>query len=376
MGGNPAHVRLTLNQVGVVANAFADSGLFKVSQRGGSPRSFTPQECFAVIMAGQSLGLGPFPSMQQFHMIEGRPEMSANLQAYFLKSSPKYDYRAEFIYNPGGEADACQVIVYDKTKGESIGVSLFTRAMAEKAGLVRSGGNWDKYAQNMLFARAISNAVAWHAPDCIPFRIHSDGETSGQQPEQGVQAVQGEGPPSEAKVTAIVEQAIAADDAAAETEAVVDADEVPISTLEQRVRADLPGLSAHDKALVRQAVTQAGKPWGYASILDMMLEADFDDVQPWVDYLRNMLVPNAGVSGRKTSEQTEATVTDSQIRMLHARFSACAFSEPEKRRFLDKFAQVESTRDVPMRIVDDLLQVLGDIENGSPETRAAYIGGE
>lgn len=339
MGGNPAHVRLGLNDVARVANAFAESGLFKIRPKGQSDRGMTPTECYAVIMAGQSMGLGPMPSMMNFHMIEGRPEMSANLQAYFLKASGKYDYRVGFGYI-NDVVDSCTVSVVDTKSGEIIGQSVFTMAMAKKAGL--SGHNWTKYPESMLFARAISNAVAWHAPDCVPFRIYGEGEISEAMGAPGVVAVEGEAPPSATRVEAIVERALKAepdeeiapseveitepepnvgadpdaeprcdecdggprwhktepgvyildhaegcsqysdDPVVEDVRAVSPNDRFSPEAVETRLRADLPNLETGDKEIIRATVEASDLPWNYASIVKLICDAGYTDVFSWL----------------------------------------------------------------------------------------------
>lgn len=393
LGGNPRHVRLSLDQVAFVANAFAESGLFKTGF-GNNKRSYSPQECYAVIMAGQSMGLGPMPAMMSFHMIEGRPEMSANLQALFLKASPKYDYRMQFEFVEE-VAEACEITVFDKRTGEAIGVSRFTKKMAQRAGLVKGGSNWEKYAESMLFARAVSNAVAWHAPDAVPFRIYSEGETSGQGEAagttSGVTVVSGEEKMSPAAAEKIVETAMAdAKPASVEEEVVEDAEVVedgqdqaaaapttPLETsMETRVRADLPGLPPEAKALIKKTVKDARKTFNFTSIVEMMRETDFEDVAPWVEYLYNMSQPAAGVTGTQTGSQTEATISDAQGRMFHALVGEVGLTDAEKHLFLHKFAQANHTREIKAKDFDDLLKALEDIKQGGEPTKRAYLGSE
>lgn len=106
------------------------------------------------ILAGREMGIGPFASVNGFHIISGRPAMGANLMAAAVKASGKYDYRVREM-----GVEACRIEFFQA--GESIGVSEFTIADARKAGTK----NLDKFARNMLFARAMSNGVRWFCPD-------------------------------------------------------------------------------------------------------------------------------------------------------------------------------------------------------------------
>lgn len=106
------------------------------------------------IMAGRELGYGPFASVQGIHVIQGKPQISANLMAAAVKAHPRYDYKVRKM-----ESDAVEIEFFEN--GESIGKSAFTKDDATKAGTQ----NMSKFPRNMLFARALSNGVRWFCPD-------------------------------------------------------------------------------------------------------------------------------------------------------------------------------------------------------------------
>jgi hypothetical protein len=145
---NPTDVN-DLMRLGAV---LAQSGMFADAR----------QEAQAVvkILAGAEMGFGAISAMTGIHVIQGRVTVGANLMAAAVKKSGKYDYRVtehsekecgiEFFQNVGG-------------KMESLGVSWFTIEDARRAGTK----NLDKYARNMLFARAMSNGVRWYCPDAL-----------------------------------------------------------------------------------------------------------------------------------------------------------------------------------------------------------------
>ena len=110
------------------------------------------------IMAGMEMGFGAFASMTGIYIIGGKPSVGANLMASAVKSNPKYDYRVKEI-----SGTVCTIEFYEinGVKRESIGTSTFTLEEAKKAGVK----NLDKYARNMLFARAMSNGIRWFCPD-------------------------------------------------------------------------------------------------------------------------------------------------------------------------------------------------------------------
>lgn len=110
------------------------------------------------IMAGMEMGFGPFTSMTGIYIIKGRPSVGANLMASAVKANPKYDYRVKEHSNK-----VCKIEFFELIDGkrESIGVSEFTAEDAAAAGTQ----NMQKFAKNMLFARAMSNGIKWYCPD-------------------------------------------------------------------------------------------------------------------------------------------------------------------------------------------------------------------
>ena len=133
------------------------------------------------VMAGLELGFGAFASMTGIYIIKGRPSIGANLMASAVKANPKYDYRVREHSN-----DVCKIEFFEIIDGkrESIGVSEFTAKDAQIAGVQ----NMQKYARNMLFARAMSNGIKWYCPDVFA------GNTTYVPEELGVE-VDGEGVP-------------------------------------------------------------------------------------------------------------------------------------------------------------------------------------
>ena len=110
------------------------------------------------ILAGREMGFGPYASVNGIHIIQGKPTVSANLMAAAVKASGRYDYR---VRQMDDEAVAVEFFEVVGGKRESLGVSTFTKADATKAGTQ----NLQKFARNMMFARAMSNGVRWYCPD-------------------------------------------------------------------------------------------------------------------------------------------------------------------------------------------------------------------
>jgi hypothetical protein len=164
-----------------LGNGLARSGMFKDARQA--------DQAFAKLIFGRDLGLSATQAMTDIHIIEGKPEMSANLQASKVKASGKYDYRVLEL-----DADGCSIEFGRGTAPgkdehgqwlpwpDAFGTSDFTQADAEAALLTKpskSGApsNYVKYPRNMFFARAMSNGVAWYCPDVMNgIRVYAEGE--------------------------------------------------------------------------------------------------------------------------------------------------------------------------------------------------------
>ena len=144
-----------------LAKALAMSGLFKDAK--------DASQALAKILVARDLGLSPTEGLMGIHIVEGKPELSANLQASFVKRAPGYDYR---IVEHTDEV--CEISYTHE--GKEIGRSRFSMDDARRAGLANRGP-WKSYPRNMLFARAMSNGVAFHCPGVTGgMRVYHEGE--------------------------------------------------------------------------------------------------------------------------------------------------------------------------------------------------------
>lgn len=125
----------------------------------------TPEEKIAratmMIMYGAELGMPPFSAMQNLVCIRGRITYTAQYMAARIKSSRTHNYRVKKL-----SETICVVEMFERNgdKFESLGEVSFSIEDARKAGLVKGGGNYDKYPSAMMFARAISKAARMHCP--------------------------------------------------------------------------------------------------------------------------------------------------------------------------------------------------------------------
>lgn len=166
------------------AKVLAASGMFKDAQQA--------EAAFAKLVLGRDFGLSPTQAMTAIHVVEGKPELSANLQAAMLRAyrgpaGEQYDYR---VVEHTGEACVLRVLFRPAPGApwEELGVERFDMSDAERAGLTaatKAGkpSMYAKYPRNMLFARAISNAIAFHCPEVtFGHRVYGPGEVAEHEP--------------------------------------------------------------------------------------------------------------------------------------------------------------------------------------------------
>lgn len=144
-----------LGEVQQFADICFKSGLF--------PDCKSSSEAAMKIVAGRELGLPALMSLQKLYIVNGRMGMAAEVATLLLQergykiSLPKYDNRD----NP----TACEVTIKKDGKGEFTG--RFTLIDAKRAGLVKQFGAWEKYPQDLLYARALMSAARKFAPEAL-----------------------------------------------------------------------------------------------------------------------------------------------------------------------------------------------------------------
>lgn len=167
---------LTMNQLRYLGQVMSQSGMFPDAKAGPT--------ALVKILAGQEIGMPPFQAMTNIHIIQGKATMSANLMAAKVKGHPKYDYKLKL--SPTEATVTMYEVVEASGAKEELGDFTFTIEDAKRAGLVKAGSGWEKYPQNMLFARAISSAVRMYAPDVFNGNtVYSPDELGGNIDEGG-----------------------------------------------------------------------------------------------------------------------------------------------------------------------------------------------
>lgn len=107
----------------------------------------TPAQAVAVILTGRELGLPPMQALRSICIIQGKPELAADLQLSLFKRSGG---QAKWLQQTSTEAE----LFLKHPNGDEF-TQLFTMDDARRAGLA-GGVNWQKYPQAMLRSRAIT----------------------------------------------------------------------------------------------------------------------------------------------------------------------------------------------------------------------------
>lgn len=150
-----------------VAAALHQSGLYSEVK--------SAEHAFAKLIVGRSLGLNEAQSLA-LYAYDGKIEVPAAMMAGWVHARG-LDYEVEWRegdqwvkVQTGAPVDACRVTING-------GAAVFTIDDAKAAGIYKAGSGWTKYPRNMLYARAMSNAVRWYAPECLAgLPVYTEGE--------------------------------------------------------------------------------------------------------------------------------------------------------------------------------------------------------
>ena len=135
------------------------------------PSIRTPEQALYIILTGRDLGLSPVQSLRSIHVIQGKPELAADMQLAIFK-------------NRGGRAafrkltDTEAVLWLRHPNGDEH-VETFTIDDARRAGL--GGANWQKYPKAMLRSRAITAGLKSVGFDLLA-GTYAEGEVGGPEP--------------------------------------------------------------------------------------------------------------------------------------------------------------------------------------------------
>lgn len=134
-----------------LAKSVSDAGL-------GS--KLTESQALIIMMTGRDLGLSYAQSMRAFHIVSGKPVLSADaMVAVCLRSD-----QCEYFRTVESSEKACTVEA--KRRGSEPSRLTFSIEEAKRAGLL-SNANWSKYPAQMLRARAKSALARDLFPDIL-----------------------------------------------------------------------------------------------------------------------------------------------------------------------------------------------------------------
>lgn len=158
------------------ARLFALSGLFADIK--GQTIEEAIARAFVKIDLGESMGLSAAESMTGIDLIQGRVAVSANIRASRMQRAG-YDWDILQLDEKGCRLQMKfkgQLLTRQDSDGRKVpAVVSFTEQEATKAGLIGKE-MFKKYAPNMYFARAITNAQRWYAPGVLTLNILSTEE--------------------------------------------------------------------------------------------------------------------------------------------------------------------------------------------------------
>ena len=122
----------------------------------------TANDAMIIIIQGAELGLAPMQAVRNIHVIKGKPSLSAKLKVALVRQLPQCEY-FECI-----EWTREKATFETKRKGARSSVKYtFTIDDAKRAKLIKSGGNWDKYPDRMVWSRAASGLADAEYPEIL-----------------------------------------------------------------------------------------------------------------------------------------------------------------------------------------------------------------
>ena len=139
-----------LQEYVALAKVLAESGMF--------PAAKEAKRAVGIMVLGRCYGMDPVVALAGgVYEVNGRPALASSAIATKVLQHPDYDYRAN--------VSNVEATVRIFRKGELVGETTFTLEDAKRQGTQNIG----KFPANMLFARALTNAARWFAPDALGY---------------------------------------------------------------------------------------------------------------------------------------------------------------------------------------------------------------
>lgn len=152
--------------------------LWRVSNGIAKGRRFkdvtTPEDALARILVGRDLGMTPTDAIAHITFSDGSPVIAAEVQGAMLRNfvgpdGERYDFD---VVTPAASRDSeCHITIKRREGGATTwkkrGTEIFTLEDAERAELTSGNDFYRKYPRRMLFARALTAAIAIYAPEVV-----------------------------------------------------------------------------------------------------------------------------------------------------------------------------------------------------------------
>lgn len=134
----------------------------------------TPEAAMLVIMAGREFGLGAMASLRSFHVVEGKPTMSAQAMMARCLEHPSCK-----LFRVIRSKCTHEVAVVEVQRREWSEPEVYTWTMedAKRAGLA-GRQNWSKYPRDMLINRCVAEAARFTWPEVMA-GVYSPDELGG-----------------------------------------------------------------------------------------------------------------------------------------------------------------------------------------------------
>ena len=134
----------------------------------------TPEAAMLVIMAGREFGLGAMASLRSFHVVEGKPTMSAQAMMARCLEHPSCKLFRVVRSKCTHEVAVVEVQRRDWSEPETY---TWTLDDAKRAGLA-GRPNWSKYPRDMLINRCVAEAARFTWPEVMA-GVYSPDELGG-----------------------------------------------------------------------------------------------------------------------------------------------------------------------------------------------------
>lgn len=174
------------------------------------PRAYQkqPANVFTAMAMGEVLDLKPIEAINSINVIQGKPALSAELMGALVRRAG-HRLRVEVASNP----PTATATLIRKDDPDYEFKTVWDEKRAIVAGLWKSGVGWNKYPEQMMRARAVTEVCRMGAPDALHGFVYTAEELGGEPQDpfapspvvQPVQAAPAQPEPETVEVIEVVE---------------------------------------------------------------------------------------------------------------------------------------------------------------------------